>query len=175
MKSNELHRIDAIVKWIGCGAYPGCQVLVLKDGQTVYDKCFGTHSDKDTTAVRPTDMFDLASLTKTTATLLAVMKLYDTGKLKLTDKASQYLPILRNTNKKNITIKDLLLHESGLPPYIRFIWRPLTRIRCMARMLKVGWMSGIARRSVNIAIIAQTSSLRKAWSLKKNHLLTTCM
>ena len=122
MKSNELHRIDAIVKGgLAAGAYPGCQVLVLKDGQTVYDKCFGTHSDKDTTAVRPTDMFDLASLTKTTATLLAVMKLYDTGKLKLTDKASQYLPILRNTNKKNITIKDLLLHESGLPPYIRFL------------------------------------------------------
>lgn len=121
MKSNELHRIDAIVKGgLAAGAYPGCQVLVLKDGQTVYDKCFGTHSDKDTTAVRPTDMFDLASLTKTTATLLAVMRLYDTGKLKLTDKASQYLPILRNTNKKNITIKDLLLHESGLPPYIRF-------------------------------------------------------
>ena len=121
MKSNELHRIDAIVKGgLAAGAYPGCQVLVLKDGQTVYDKCFGTHSYKDTTAVRPTDMFDLASLTKTTATLLAVMKLYDTGQLKLTDKASQYLPILRNTNKKNITIKDLLLHESGLPPYIRF-------------------------------------------------------
>ena len=93
---------------------------LLKDGQTVYDKCFGIHSDKDTTAVRPTDLFDLASLTKTTATLLAVMKLYDGGKLKLTDKVSQYLPFLRSTNKKNITIKDLLFHESGLPPYIRF-------------------------------------------------------
>lgn len=121
MKSYELHRIDAIVEaGLDAKAYPGCQVLVLKDGQPVYDKCFGTHSDKDTTAVRPTDMFDLASLTKTTATLLAVMKLYDEGKLKLTDKASQYLPFLRNTNKKNITIKDLLLHESGLQPYIRF-------------------------------------------------------
>lgn len=121
MKSNELHRIDAIVRaGLAAGAYPGCQVLVLKDGQTVYDKCFGIHSDKDTTAVRPTDLFDLASLTKTTATLLAVMKLYDGGKLKLTDKVSQYLPFLRSTNKKNITIKDLLLHESGLPPYIRF-------------------------------------------------------
>lgn len=121
MKSYELHQIDAIVRaGLDAKAYPGCQVLVLKDGQPVYDKCFGTHSDKDTTAVRPTDMFDLASLTKTTATLLAVMKLYDEGKLKLTDKASQYLPFLRNTNKKNITIKELLLHESGLPPYIRF-------------------------------------------------------
>lgn len=49
---------------LAAGAYPGCQVLVLKDGQTVYDKCFGIHSDKDTTAVRPTDLFDLASLMK---------------------------------------------------------------------------------------------------------------
>ena len=97
MKSNELHRIDAIVKGgLAAGSYPGCQVLVLKDGQTVYDKCFGTHSDKDTTAVRPTDMFDLASLTKTTATLLAVMKLYDTGKLKLTDKS---VPVFANLAK----------------------------------------------------------------------------
>ncbi len=41
MKSNELHRIDAIVRaGLAAGAYPGCQVLVLKDGQTVYDKCF---------------------------------------------------------------------------------------------------------------------------------------
>lgn len=121
MKSYELHRIDAIVRaGLEAKAYPGCQVLVLKDGRPVYDKCFGTYSDKDTTAVRPTDMFDLASLTKTTATLLAVMKLYDEGRLKLTDKASHYLPFLRNTNKKNITLKELLLHESGLPPYIRF-------------------------------------------------------
>lgn len=121
MKSYELYRIDAIARaGLEAKAYPGCQILVLKDGRPVYDKCFGTHSDKDTTAVRPTDMFDLASLTKTTATLLAVMKLYDEGRLKLTDKASHYLPFLRNTNKKNITLKELLLHESGLPPYIRF-------------------------------------------------------
>lgn len=72
------------------------------------------------------------------------MKLYDGGKLKLTDKASQYLPFLRSTNK-NITIKDLLLHESGLPPYIVSIWRLSTQIPCMDRMPKVGWMNGIAR------------------------------
>ena len=94
-------------------------------------KCFGIHSDKDTTAVRPTDLFDLASLTKTTATLLAVMKLYDGGKLKLTDKASQYLPFLRSTNKKNITIKDLLLHESGLPPCARFLYLEAINPNCM--------------------------------------------
>ena len=70
----------------------------MKDGIPVYNRCFGSHSDTDKTAVRPTDLFDLASLTKTTATLLAVMKLYDQGKLKLTDKASAWLPWLRSSN-----------------------------------------------------------------------------
>ncbi len=121
MKSHVLRGIDGIAqKGVSEGAYPGCRILILKDGHTIYDKGFGTHSDKDTTSVRPTDLFDLASLTKTTATLLAVMKLYDEGKLKLDDKASKYLPFLRSGNKKNITIRELLFHESGLPPYIRF-------------------------------------------------------
>lgn len=121
MKGYRLHRVDSLVNaGLAAGAFPGCQVVVMKDGIPVYNRCFGSHSDTDKTAVRPTDLFDLASLTKTTATLLAVMKLYDQGKLKLTDKASAWLPWLRSSNKKNITIRDLLLHESGLLPYIRF-------------------------------------------------------
>lgn len=121
MKSYVLQGIDAVArKGLEAGAYPGCRVLVWKDGLPVYDKGFGTHSDKDTTTVRSSDLFDLASLTKTTATLLAVMKLYDEGKIKLDDKVSAYLPFLRNGNKRNITIRELLFHESGLPPYIRF-------------------------------------------------------
>lgn len=98
------------------GAYPGCRILILKDGHTVYDRGFGSHSDKDTTSVRPTDLFDLASLTKTTATLLAVMKLYDEGKLKLDDKASKYLPFLRSGNKKNMTIRELLSMNPACRP-----------------------------------------------------------
>ncbi|ADV42275.1 serine hydrolase [Bacteroides helcogenes] len=121
MKSYILHGIDNIAcSGVAAGAYPGCRIMILKDGHTVYDKGFGTHSDKDTTTVRPDDLFDLASLTKTTATLLAVMKLYDEGKLKLEDKVSEFLPFLRGGNKKDITIRELLLHESGLPPYLRF-------------------------------------------------------
>ncbi|HET6558247.1 MAG TPA: serine hydrolase, partial [Prolixibacteraceae bacterium] len=70
--------------------------------------------------VQPTTMYDLASLSKTTGTLLAVMKLYDSGKLRLTDKASNYLAFLQGTDKQNITIKELLFHESGLPAYLPF-------------------------------------------------------
>ncbi len=121
MKSYVLQGIDRIAqKGVDAGAYPGCRILIWKDGKPVYDKGFGTHSRVDTTAVRATDLFDLGTLTQTTATLLAVMKLYDEGRLKLEDKVASYLPFLQGTDKRDITIRQLLLHESGLPPYIRF-------------------------------------------------------
>lgn len=116
MSSSVLKRIEEIAnEGLKEEAYPGCQIVVLKDGRTIYDKCFGTHTYSDNFKVRTTDMYDLASLSKTTGTLLALMKLYDRGAFSLDDKVSAYLPYLRKSNKKNITIRQLLLHESGLP------------------------------------------------------------
>lgn len=121
MNSRTLARIDAIAReGIKEGAYPGCQIVVLKNGKEMYNKSFGKHTWKGSTPVSSTDIYDLASLTKTTATLLAVMKLYDKGRLSLTDRVSDYLPWLQDTDKKNITVRQLLLHESGLPSTILF-------------------------------------------------------
>ncbi len=121
MKSATLNRIDSVVR-VGmlARAYPGCRVLVLKEGKSVYDKCFGSYTYDGLQKVKPNTMYDLASLSKTTGTLFAIMKLYDNGKLKLTDKASNYLTFLRGTDKENITITELLFHESGLPAYLPF-------------------------------------------------------
>ena len=78
MKSYVLQSIDAVArKGLGSGSLSWLPRAGVESGLPVYDKGFGTHSDKDTTTVRSSDLFDLASLTKTTATLLAVMKLYD--------------------------------------------------------------------------------------------------
>ena len=121
MRSYILQQVDGLArKGLEAGAYPGCRILVLKDGKAVYDKGFGTHSDKDTTAVRPTDLFDLSSVTMSAATVLAVMKLYDERKLGLDEKVSKYVPRLRGGGMADITVRDLLLHESGLPPHLRF-------------------------------------------------------
>ena len=121
MKSTYSKRIDFIVKnGIRKRAFPGCQVLIVKNEKPIYDKCFGYYTYGKMQKVRPTTMYDLASVSKTTGTLLAIMKLYDEGKLKLTDKASAYLPFLRGTNKENITIEELLFHESGLPAGLPF-------------------------------------------------------
>ena len=126
--SRILSKIDGIAEeGIREGAYPGCQVVVLKDGKEMYNKAFGTHAGNAAGAqkgkpvpVVPTDVYDLASLTKTTATLLAVMKLYDKGRLNLTDRASDYLPFLQDTDKKDITVRELLMHESGLASTLFF-------------------------------------------------------
>ena len=106
-------------------AYPGCQIAVWKDGYEVYNKAFGTHcgvsrTGGDSIPVTPDDVYDIASMTKTSATLLAVMKLYDRGRLSLTDRVSDYLPFLLDTDKRDITVRQLLLHESGLPSTILF-------------------------------------------------------
>lgn len=117
--------IDSVVHdAIDRKVFPGCQVLVLRKGTPIYDKRFGYQTYELNQPVSPETMYDLASLTKTTATLFAIMKLYDTGKLKLTDKASDYLDFLRKTDKENITINDLLFHETRLPAYISFGKKP---------------------------------------------------
>ncbi len=116
MNADVLARIDEIaLEGIKAKAYPGCQILILKDGVPVYDKCFGTFTYGDSRKVTSDDIYDIASLTKTTATLLAVMKLYDQGKFGLTDPISKYVPVLQGSPKGRITIEDLLYHQSGLP------------------------------------------------------------
>jgi CubicO group peptidase (beta-lactamase class C family) len=116
-----LNRIDSIAKAsIENKIFPGCQVFIIKDGKPIYDKCFGNYTYETNQKVKPTTLYDLASLSKTTGTLLAIMKLYDNGKLKLTDKASLYLSFLKGTDKENISITDLLFHETGLPGSLDF-------------------------------------------------------
>ncbi len=121
MDSKVLSHIDSIaVEGIKRGAYPGCHILVLKNGYPVYNKCFGTHTYEGAEKVKENDLYDLASLSKTTGTLLAVMKLYDEGKITLTDRISKYVPEMRGTDKERITVQELLYHESGIVPYMPF-------------------------------------------------------
>ena len=121
LSSAHLKRIDSIaLDGIRQGAYPGCQVVVLKNGHIMFDKAFGTYTGKGSPRVESTNIYDLASLSKTTGTLLAIMKLYDKGRFNLTDKISDHLPFLQRTDKKDITIQEILYHQSGLPSWISF-------------------------------------------------------
>jgi CubicO group peptidase (beta-lactamase class C family) len=86
----------------------------------VFFESFGNQRYGANEPVDGQTIFDLASLTKVTATLQAIMMLFDQKKLDINQKASFYLPELQNSNKKDITLKDLLLHQAGLKAFVPF-------------------------------------------------------
>ncbi len=113
----KLVSIDAIVNSaIANRAFPGAQVLVAKSGNVVYNKSFGYHTYNKKQKVKKTDLYDIASLTKTSATTLAIMKLMEEKKLDLNDKLSVHLDLPEQSKLGKINIRALLLHQSALQP-----------------------------------------------------------
>ena len=96
-------------------AFPGCQVIVARHGKVIYKGAFGTIDYASTVKVDDNTLFGLASVSKATGTISGVMKAFDDGKFRLDDKASQYIPGLRDGDKEDITFRDLLYHETGMP------------------------------------------------------------
>jgi beta-N-acetylhexosaminidase len=122
MNAEILTAIDPIIaSSIEQKVFPGCQVLVARKGKIILNKNFGTLSyDSNSPAVSNQTVYDLASLTKVSATLQAVMYLYDQKGLFLDEKIVRYLPELKGTNKESLTIRDILWHQAGLVAYIPF-------------------------------------------------------
>jgi beta-glucosidase-like glycosyl hydrolase/CubicO group peptidase (beta-lactamase class C family) len=119
INSIQLNAVDSIVaEAIRVNAIPGCQVLAAKDGVVFYNKSFGYHTYDTIREVKNSDLYDLASLTKIAGTMPAIMKLYQDGEIRLKAKLSNYLHTLKKTNKKNITLIDILTHQAGLQPFI---------------------------------------------------------
>ncbi len=123
MDSQTLEQIDKIISFaIRDTTFPGCQVLVAKGGKVVYDKNFGHLTYDNQIPVTHNTIYDLASLTKVLATVPAVMILESSGKIDLDAKLSFYLPELKHTNKTNMIIRDIMIHQAGLYPYWPF-WK----------------------------------------------------
>jgi beta-N-acetylhexosaminidase len=116
LKSIDSIAMDGIMR----KAYPGCQIVALKDGEVIYDKCFGFHTYDNLQQVKPTDLYDVASLTKILASTLAIMKLTEDGKLNLNDPLVKYFPYLTGSAIANITFIEILTHQSGLTDWIPF-------------------------------------------------------
>lgn len=100
--------------------FPGCQILAAIDGKIFYNQSFGYHTYDKTRPVVGTDLYDLASVTKMLATTLAVMKLFDEGKIDLQQELQFYLSKTAGTNVGKIHLDRLLTHSSGLPAWIPF-------------------------------------------------------
>jgi beta-glucosidase-like glycosyl hydrolase/CubicO group peptidase (beta-lactamase class C family) len=118
---NKFGKIDSIANdAIAKGAMPGCVVLAAKDGKVVYQKAFGTTIMGGTIPVTTNMVYDLASVTKISATTVAIMKLYEDGKLDLDKSLGDYLPWVKGSNKAPLKLRDILLHQAGLNPFIPF-------------------------------------------------------
>lgn len=122
--SKKLSRVDSIITAaIRDSAFPAAQVCVVKEGVVAFNKAFGRFTyDTSSPQTSLQSLFDLASLTKVLATTSAVMKLYDDGKISLDDKAGKFIPQFTQGKKSEITIRHLLAHNSGLPPF-RQLWK----------------------------------------------------
>jgi beta-glucosidase-like glycosyl hydrolase/CubicO group peptidase (beta-lactamase class C family) len=107
---------DAIKK----KALSGCQVLVAKNNKVIFNKAYGTIAGEGSSPVTLNTYYDLASVTKITATTVGIMKLSEEGKIDIEKNIGDYLPWVNGTTKATITLKDLLLHQAGLYPYLKF-------------------------------------------------------
>ena len=121
LNSDRLSGIDAIVnEGLRAKAYPGCQVLVAKDGIIIYNKSFGYYTYDGNQQVTDRAVYDLASASKAAGTLTAFMKAYEKKGFNLNSSVSEFVPVLRNSNKEGTRIRELLYHESGIVPSITF-------------------------------------------------------
>jgi len=109
------------MKAIKDSSFPGAVLLVSHNGNTIYEKGFG-HFTYDTSSASVTNktIYDIASLIKVIATTTAAMICLDKNLFELDDKVSKFIPEFAQNGKENITILNLLLHNSGMPAWKKY-------------------------------------------------------
>ena len=121
LPTHQFSSVDSIVEdAIQKKAMPGCVVLAAKDGKIVFEKAYGHTMYDSLQKVKVDDVYDLASVTKVLATTLALMKLYEEKKVDLNEHLGKYLLEVKGTVHDSLTVRDLLLHQSGLDSWIPF-------------------------------------------------------
>jgi len=110
--------IDSLINSsIKLNAFPGAQ-LYIKKGNYEYKKSYGFHTYDSLTKVEDDHLFDLASITKSLAGTLAIMKIKDDYNFDIDKNLKYYLNDFNKTKQGETSIKDLLSHTSGWRPYI---------------------------------------------------------
>ncbi len=119
IQTSNLGEIDKIAtEAIRAQATPGCVVLVARDGKVIFNKAYGYHTYDNVLPDKLDDIFDVASVTKVSATTMEAMRVYEEGRLNLDSTIGTYIPMARKSNKSTLTIRELLEHQSGLIPDI---------------------------------------------------------
>ncbi len=109
---------EMVQKYAVAHHFPGYSFGIVLDGKLVYETSGGYTNLQTKAPVNSKSMFRIASMSKS-FTAMAILKLRDEGKLRLDDKASMYIPELKNqgltTDAAAISIRDLLTHSAGFP------------------------------------------------------------
>ncbi|MES2514615.1 MAG: glycoside hydrolase family 3 N-terminal domain-containing protein [Bacteroidota bacterium] len=122
INGTKLQQVDSIAQYgIKENAYPGCQVIAIKNGKVFYQKNFGKLTyDANSEKVTDNTIYDLASLTKILASSLGLMKLSEQKQFDYNQTLGYYFPEYKETNKFDLNYKDILTHQSGLQAMIPF-------------------------------------------------------
>lgn len=118
MSSAHLQNIDTVVaEGLKIGRMPGCVVLIGRQGKIVFEKAYGLRATLPQPEMMTVDtIFDLASITKPMATATSIMQLVERGDLRLRDKVSYFIPEFAKNGKQDVTIYQLMTHQSGFIP-----------------------------------------------------------
>lgn len=152
-------KIDSIVKYgIENNAFPGVQILVAKNSKIIFHKAYGFHTYDNNIPVGLDNIYDLASVTKITGPLPALMKLIDEGKLKLDVPFSTYWkPWQKIKDKKDLTLREILAHQAGLTPYIVFLNEVLKKNgKVKKRFVKRSFQKGFEKQAYDGIYIKNT-------------------
>ena len=107
----KLKKIDALAQIaIDSAMTPGMQILIARHGKILYQKSFGHHTYEKKQAVQNSDLYDLASLTKILGTLPLVIQAVDSTHINFDTTLGELLPEWNQSNKSEITVKQMLSH-----------------------------------------------------------------
>ena len=121
MNSQKLQKIDSVINVALEGKMtPGLQVLVARKGKVIYKRNAGYHTYEKEIPVTDSSLYDLASLTKILASLPLIMELEEKGALNFNSKLGDFMPFFKNSNKADISLKNMLMHYTRLNPWLPF-------------------------------------------------------
>jgi CubicO group peptidase (beta-lactamase class C family) len=115
------NKVDSIMSSaIKLNAFPGAQIVVLKDGKEILNNSYGYHTYDSIKIVTNNSIYDLASITKPTAGAFALMSLYEDGLIDINSPLSDYVKFFKNTRVGDTKVIDYLQHITGIRPWIPF-------------------------------------------------------
>ncbi|WP_172843106.1 glycoside hydrolase family 3 N-terminal domain-containing protein [Ichthyobacterium seriolicida] len=145
----KLLKVDSLINSsIQDSVMPGCQLLVARNGEIVYEKAYGYHTYDKKVKVKTTDIYDLASITKVMSTGVITMKMVEEGKVKLFQTLGEiftHINGIKNSDKDTINIREALCHFSKLPPSIKFYSKTLEDEKLYSKKKSKGYSLQVAQ------------------------------